>query len=45
MKSGIHVEIDLQRQVLFVIDDGGTVTHILPVCTGNEEFYSERGSC
>ena len=38
-----HVEIDLLRQVLFVVDDGDTVTHILPVCTGNEELYVDHG--
>lgn len=38
-----HVEIDLQRQVLFVVDETGTITHILPVCTGNEGFYVDHG--
>lgn len=38
-----HVEIDLQRQVLFVVDETATVTHILPVCTGNEGFYVDHG--
>lgn len=38
-----HVEIDLQRQVLFVVDDSDTVTHILPVCTGNEKSYIDHG--
>jgi hypothetical protein len=38
-----HVEIDLQRQVLFVVDESDIVSHILPVCTGNEEFYVDHG--
>jgi peptidoglycan hydrolase-like protein with peptidoglycan-binding domain len=38
-----HVEIDLQRQVLFVVDEGDTVTHILPVSTGNEKSYVDHG--
>jgi hypothetical protein len=38
-----HVEIDLERQVLFVVDESGTVTHILPVCTGNEGSYVDHG--
>jgi hypothetical protein len=38
-----HVEIDLERQVLFVVDESETVTHILPVCTGNEGFYVDHG--
>lgn len=38
-----HVEIDLERQVLFVIDDNGTASHILPVSTGSGELYTDRG--
>jgi hypothetical protein len=38
-----HVEIDLNRQVLFIVDKTGTVTHILPVCTGNEKTYVDHG--
>lgn len=34
-----HIEIDLTRQVLFIVDAAGSVTHILPVCTGNEKTY------
>ena len=41
-KSYAHVEIDLERQVLFVIGDTGEVTKVLPVSTGNgKEFTSE----
>lgn len=37
-----HIEVDLVRQVLFVVDETGTVTRVLPVSTGNgKEFYSE----
>ena len=38
-----HVEIDLNRQVLFIVDTTGTITHILPVCTGNEKSYMDHG--
>lgn len=38
-----HVEIDLQRQVLFLVNDEGLVTHIVPVCTGNEKSYVDHG--
>ena len=38
-----HIEIDLTRQVLFVIDETGTVNRILPVSTGNEGRYVDRG--
>lgn len=41
-KSYAHVEIDLERQVLFVVGDRGEVTKVLPVSTGNgKEFTSE----
>ncbi|HSE18806.1 MAG TPA: L,D-transpeptidase family protein [Pyrinomonadaceae bacterium] len=38
-----HVEIDLSRQVLFVIDEDGMVMRVLPVSTGNGELYKDRG--
>ena len=38
-----HIEIDLDRQVLFVVDASGSITHILPVCTGNEKSYVDHG--
>ena len=38
-----HIEIDLTRQVLFVIDETGTVSRILPVSTGNEGRYVDHG--
>jgi len=38
-----HVEIDLARQVLFVIDETGAVARILPVSTGNEGLYMDHG--
>jgi len=43
METGYaHVEADLTRQVLFVVDDSGTVTRVLPISSGSgEEFTSE----
>lgn len=38
-----HVEVDLSRQVLMVVDESGMVTKVLPVCTGNEKSYTDRG--
>jgi lipoprotein-anchoring transpeptidase ErfK/SrfK len=38
-----HIEIDIGRQVLFLVDDNGMVTHILPVSTGNEKRYFDQG--
>ena len=38
-----HIEIDLKRQVLFVVDSSGVVSHILPVCSGNEQSYVDHG--
>ena len=38
-----HVEVDLNRQVLFIVDATGTITHVLPVCTGNEKIYVDHG--
>jgi peptidoglycan hydrolase-like protein with peptidoglycan-binding domain len=38
-----HVEIDLERQVLFLIDETGSVARILPVSTGNGALYTDQG--
>jgi lipoprotein-anchoring transpeptidase ErfK/SrfK len=34
-----HVEVDLVRQVLFIVDDAGTVSKILAVSTGNNKEF------
>jgi hypothetical protein len=38
-----HVEVDLIRQVLFIVDDAGTITRILPVSTGNGKPFRSEG--
>ncbi|MCD9185925.1 MAG: L,D-transpeptidase family protein [Pyrinomonadaceae bacterium] len=38
-----HIEVDLTRQVLFLVNESGTVTHILPVSSGSEEKYFDEG--
>ena len=38
-----HVEIDLGRQVLFVVNENGSVMSILPVSTGNGQRYLDHG--
>jgi len=38
-----HVEVDLERQVLFVVDEDGDVMRILPVSTGSGELYTDQG--
>lgn len=42
-RGSAHVEVDLKRQVLMVVDDTGSVTRVLPISTGNEKWYSDRG--
>ena len=37
-----HVEVDLDRQVLLLIDDDGAVTMMLPVSTGSGKHYQEK---
>ncbi|MGH9875268.1 MAG: L,D-transpeptidase family protein [Pyrinomonadaceae bacterium] len=41
--EAVHVEIDLGRQVLFLIDESGIVSRILPVSTGNGARYIDHG--
>jgi lipoprotein-anchoring transpeptidase ErfK/SrfK len=38
-----HVEIDLTRQVLFVVGDDGLVKKILPISSGSGERYFSEG--
>ena len=38
-----HVEVDLDRQVLLLIDDDGAITRMLPVSTGSNKHYNEKG--
>lgn len=38
-----HIEIDIDRQVLFYVDETGQVAKILPVSTGNGRPYNENG--
>jgi hypothetical protein len=39
-----HVEIDIDRQVLALIDDDGAVIKIVPVSTGSGKRYNEKGN-
>ena len=39
-----HVEIDVDRQVLSMIDDDGKIIKIVPVSTGSGRRYNEKGS-
>lgn len=38
-----HVEVDLDRQVLLMTDNDGAITRILPVSTGSNKQYNEKG--
>ena len=38
-----HVEIDITRQVIFLVDDAGEVTKVLSTSTGNGERYFSEG--
>jgi len=38
-----HVEVNLDRQVLLLTDDAGAVKQVLPVSTGSDKQYHEKG--
>ena len=38
-----HVEVDLDRQVLLLTDSEGRVEQVLPVSTGSNRHYNEKG--
>src|SRR5262245_47195825 len=42
-KGAAHTEVDLDRQVLFIVAADGTVSKILPVSTGNGELFTLEG--
>ena len=40
---GEHIEVDLARQVLFLVDAGGKVGNILPISSGSGKTFHENG--
>jgi hypothetical protein len=38
-----HIEVDLARQVLFMVDDAGVPSHILPISTGSGRPFRAPG--
>lgn len=40
--GGAHVEVDISRQVLFMVDDAGQVNLIVPVSTGSGQKYLDK---
>ncbi|HEU4387890.1 MAG TPA: L,D-transpeptidase family protein [Blastocatellia bacterium] len=43
-KGSSHIEIDLTRQVLFVVDAEGVVKVVLPISSGNGKTFNAKGS-
>lgn len=41
-KDYAHIEVDLSRQVLFMVDESGEVYRILPVSSGNGEEFTDE---
>jgi hypothetical protein len=39
-----HIEVDLMRQVLFVVDCCGAILRTLPISSGSGEWFTEGGS-
>lgn len=42
-KDSFHIEIDISRQILFMVEPGGKITHVLPVATGSGKWFTEAG--
>ena len=38
-----HVEVDIDRQVLLLTDDAGVVQRVLPISSGSDKQYREKG--
>lgn len=41
--GGFHLEVDVARQVLFVVDSEGRAGNILPISSGSGKTFRERG--
>lgn len=39
----LHVEVDLQRQILLVVESGGKAGRILPISSGSNKCFTEGG--
>ena len=42
-ESGRHIEVDIARQVLFLVDADGKVGNVLPVSSGSGKTFHENG--
>jgi lipoprotein-anchoring transpeptidase ErfK/SrfK len=38
-----HIEVDITRQVLFLVNESDVITHILPISSGSDEKYKQDG--
>ncbi len=38
-----HVEVDLSKQVLFIVEEQGKVSHILPISSGSGKDFTSEG--
>jgi lipoprotein-anchoring transpeptidase ErfK/SrfK len=43
LSGGLHVEVDIGRQVLFLVDADGKVGNILPISSGTGKRFKEAG--
>jgi hypothetical protein len=43
LSGGMHVEVDIGRQVLFLVDAGGKIGNILPISSGTGKRFKEAG--
>ena len=43
LSGGLHVEVDIGRQVLFLVDSDGKVGNILPISSGTGKRFKEPG--
>ncbi len=38
-----HIEVDITRQILFLVNEQGIVNYILPISSGSDEKYKQNG--
>lgn len=43
LEGGPHIEVDLERQILYLVDGEGRVANILPISSGSGKRFYENG--
>jgi hypothetical protein len=43
LNGPFHLEVDVSRQIIFMVEPDGRITHALPIATGSGKWFKEGG--